>query len=149
MPAIKRGLKLSLAFHLSIVGNLFSKHHGEKSSTLCEQFIESPDFPLLIQAIKISSKKADSVALFPAMACLRYTKTKIALHLNQFHTNITYFSILCNLPANFVTARKESVTLVPTLVDLIDEELRTLQYQKQTNFALLKLTTVLLRFILM
>ena len=59
------------------------------------------------------------------------------------------FSILCNLPVNFVTARKESVTLVPTLVDLIDEELQTLQYQKQTNFALLKLTTVLLRFILM
>ena len=66
-------LKLCLAFHLSIVGNLFSKHHGEKSK-LCEQFIESPDFPLLIQAIKISSKKEDSIALFPAMACLRYSR---------------------------------------------------------------------------
>ena len=64
-------LNCYLAFHLSIVGNLFSQQDGEKSQ-LCEQFIESPDFPLLIQAIKISSKKQDSIALFPAMACLRY-----------------------------------------------------------------------------
>ena len=132
------------AFHLSIVGNLFSKHHGEKSK-LCEQFIESPDFPLLIQAIKISARREDSIALFPAMACLRYLNSKAG---SQIFI-IEFFSILCNLPVNFVTARKESVTLVPILVDLIDEELRTLQYQKQTNFALLKLTTVLLRFILM
>ena len=117
-------------FYVSILCNLFAR-----DIELCNQFIESEDWEVLIEAMK-NEKCLDNI--FPLMCTL------LILVNDQRGERVTTTAV--------GNAREKLIVLVPVIMEHIQLQLEGpmspvegIQYRKQTNYAFLKIGISFLR----